>query len=127
LSALVRAERTPLGITEIARRHSLPEAALSKCFQRLAHQGILESQRGPGGGYRLSLPAEKITLKAVIEALEGQDIRRGRCLLEERDCSSGGSCALHAAAVEADARMKKVLSTLTLADLKKRPISALGV
>ena len=105
-------------LTRIAGIFGLPEAALAKSFQRLARAGVLSSRRGPSGGYRLDRPPREVSLAEVIAALGGSDRRRGRCLLEERDCSPGGACALHAAAVEADEKMRTALSTLTLADLK---------
>ena len=54
----------------------------------------------------------------MVAALGGSDRRHGRCLLEERACSPGGACVLHAAAVEANERMLSSLRALTLADLK---------
>jgi len=105
-------------LTGIARRFSLPESALAKSFQSLVRAGVLNSRRGPNGGYRLDRPPKEVTLAEVIEALGGSDRRHGRCLLEERACSAGGTCALHAAAVEADERMRSSLRSLTLADLK---------
>ena len=107
-----------LELTSIARRFKLPEAALAKSFQSLVRAGVLASRRGPHGGYRLDRPAGEVTLAEVIEALGGSDRRHGRCLLEERACSAGGTCALHAAAVDADERMRSALLSLTLADLK---------
>jgi Rrf2 family protein len=108
-------------LTGIARFFGLPEAALAKSFQRLVRAGVLNSRRGPNGGYRLDRPPKEVTLAEVIEALGGSDRRHGRCLLEERACGAGGNCALHAAAVEADERMRSSLRTLTLADLKMPP------
>ncbi len=107
-----------LELTGIARRFDLPESALAKSFQMLVREGVLNSRRGPNGGYRLDRPASEVTLAEVISALGGNDRRHGRCLLEERACSAGGACALHAAAVEADERMRLALRALTLADLK---------
>ncbi len=107
-----------LELTGVARRFELPESALAKSFQALVRAGVLSSRRGPNGGYRLDRPPREVTLAEVIEALGGSDRRRGRCLLEERACSAGGTCALHAAAVEADERMRSELRSLTLADLK---------
>ncbi|MDP3544060.1 MAG: Rrf2 family transcriptional regulator, partial [Elusimicrobiota bacterium] len=107
-----------LELTGIARRFELPESALAKSFQSLVRAGVLCSRRGPNGGYRLDRAPKDVTLAEVIEALGGSDRRHGRCLLEERQCSAGGTCALHAAAVDADERMRSSLRTLTLADLK---------
>ncbi|PIR18496.1 MAG: hypothetical protein COV48_07215 [Elusimicrobia bacterium CG11_big_fil_rev_8_21_14_0_20_64_6] len=121
LQALAIIAARPGGCLElvgIARFFNLPEAALAKSFQSLVRAGVLSSRRGPNGGYRLDRAPNKVSLASVIEALGGIDRQRGRCLLEERACSAGGACALHAAAVEADERMRKTLRALTLADLK---------
>jgi Rrf2 family protein len=108
----------PMELSGIARRFGLPEAALAKSFQNLVRGGVLTSRRGPNGGYRLERQAREVSLAEVIAALGGTDRRHGRCLLEERACSPGGACVLHAAAVEANERMLASLRTLTLADLK---------
>lgn len=115
-----------LDAAAVARRCGLPAAALSKSLQRLAQRGLLESRRGPGGGYRLARSPERVTLAEVAEALDGADRRRGRCLLEEVPCRGDSPCALHPAAVEADAVMRAALERLTLADivLGRRPSGA---
>ena len=105
-------------LTVVASRFGLPEAALAKSFQALARTGVVRSRRGPNGGYWLDRLPREVPLVEVIVSLGGGDRRRGRCLLEERACSPGGACALHAAAVAADERMSEALRTLTLADLK---------
>lgn len=118
LAVMAASPGKSLELTGVARRFSLPESALAKSFQTLVRAGVLNSRRGPNGGYRLDRPPKEVTLAEVIEALGGSDRRHGRCLLEERQCSAGGTCALHAAAVEADERMRASLRALTLADLK---------
>jgi Rrf2 family protein len=101
----------------LARSLRLPAAALAKSFQRLARKGLLEARRGPGGGYRLAVDPARVSLLAVADALELEDSRRGRCLLEERECGEARACALHHAAREADQRLRGALESLTLADL----------
>ena len=105
---------------DVARRRGLPEAALSKIFQRLAKRGLLEARRGPGGGYRLARPPAATSLAAVVDALEPSRRRGGRCLIEERPCGGGAVCALHEAGVAAEAKLRGAMSTLTLADLAPR-------
>lgn len=101
----------------VSRALSLPSAALSKSFQRLARTGLLEARRGPGGGYRLALASAKTTLVAVAQALDVQGRRLGHCVLEDRPCRSEAACVLHHAAKDADERLRRELSRLTLADL----------
>lgn len=101
----------------MARKLGLPAAALSKSFQLLARRGLLEARRGPGGGYRLAVRPETLTLAAVAEALGAGGERRGRCLLGEKACRADAPCLLHETAVAADAGMRRTLERLTLADL----------
>src|SRR5262249_1491378 len=54
-----------------AQAHGIPERFLLKLLKPLVSAGILQSVRGPGGGYRLARPASKITLLEVIEAVDG--------------------------------------------------------
>ena len=117
LCALVERPARGVGAAEIARTLRLPAAALSKSFQRLARRGLLEARRGPGGGYRLTADPARTSLLEVASALEVEDVRRGRCLLEERECRSAEPCPLHRAAKEADERLRGALKDLTLADL----------
>jgi Rrf2 family protein len=56
---------------EIAKKRELPERFLLKVLKPLVSAGILQSVRGPGGGYRLARPATKITLLEVVEAVDG--------------------------------------------------------
>ena len=69
----------PALIREISRATAIPETFLSKIFQKLANKGLLRSRRGFRGGFRLARPARRITLREVVEALQGP-IEFHRCL-----------------------------------------------
>ena len=71
--------------TRIAEELSASEAHLSKVLQVLARSGILESKRGPNGGYALTKPAGEITLLDVYEAMAGE-IRLDGCLFSRPVC-----------------------------------------
>jgi FeS assembly SUF system regulator len=61
----------PRSAREVADKSRLPRPTVSKLLKALAHGGILETQRGVRGGFRLAKPAEDITVADVIAALEG--------------------------------------------------------
>lgn len=103
--------------TAMARR--LPAGALAKVFQRLACRGLLRARRGPGGGYELSRPAARISAAEIIRAA-ADDGRPYRCLMEDRDCGNGKNCALHHAALRADAILRQRLEAVTLSELAAR-------
>ncbi len=99
-----------------ARARRLPAGALAKTFQRLARRGLLLARRGPGGGYVLARPAERITVAQIVAA-SVEAGRSPRCLMQDRPCGRRRPCALHRAAVKADAALRARMETVTLADL----------
>ena len=74
---------------QIAGLHGVSEAHLSKVLQRLAKVGLLDSARGPKGGFVLARPAEQITLLDVYEAVDGP-LRPTTCLLGTPICNGRG-------------------------------------
>ena len=54
-----------------ARAHGMSGAFLLKALLPLARAGVLQSLRGPNGGYRLARPATQITLLEIVEAVDG--------------------------------------------------------
>jgi Rrf2 family protein len=61
----------PVQIRVISERQAIPSRYLEQIFRRLRRAGLVTSKRGPGGGYTLSRPPARITLREVIEAVEG--------------------------------------------------------
>jgi Rrf2 family protein len=61
----------PVGIRAISERQAIPARYLEQIFQRLRRAGLVASRRGPGGGYVLARPPGEITLRDVVEAVEG--------------------------------------------------------
>lgn len=65
-----RAETRHVSLAEIARRQDVSQAYLEQLFVKLRRARLVESVRGPGGGYRLARPAEEIRVAEVLEAVE---------------------------------------------------------
>ena len=61
----------PVQIRVISERQSIPSRYLEQIFQRLRRAGLVTSKRGPGGGYTLSRAPARISLRDVVEAVEG--------------------------------------------------------
>ena len=77
-------------IKMIAERQCIPEAYLEQLIAILRREGLVISNRGAQGGYRLVRPPAEITVGEVLRALEG-GLNLVDCLLEEDSC--GKSCA----------------------------------
>jgi len=104
---------------QMAEQLGLPGAYLSKVLQTLTRAGMLVSVRGPGGGFRLALPAAGIGVGAVIR-LFNHDGKAG-CILGMGDCQGQDNpCPLHHAWAEARTQLDWTLATLTVRDLQVR-------
>lgn len=69
---------------EIAETYDIPMELMAKVLQRLVRRGLLTSQQGARGGYRLSQAAESISLADVIQAIDGP--------VSVTACSSDADC-----------------------------------
>jgi Rrf2 family protein len=81
-------------IKELTARLGIPYHFLGKILQRLANRGLLNSQKGPSGGFALGKPAKNITLFDVVDAIDGSDFTK-KCVLGFPECSGKNPCAVH--------------------------------
>jgi Rrf2 family protein len=102
---------------EIAGTLGVSENHLSKVLQRLAHSGIVQSTRGPKGGFRIREAWERIRLIEIYEAIEGP-ISPARCLLNLPICK-GNRCPLGALVHKTNEAARKVLGGTSLTDMTK--------
>ncbi len=111
-------------VKDIASAEGLPESYLSKIFQELAKDGLVRSHRGAKGGFSLARPAEAITLREVIEAIEGP-IALNRCLSPTEGCEFQDTCPLRPVLAQAQEQFLAVLDRTTLRDLNVQGLSNL--
>jgi Rrf2 family protein len=105
-------------LSAIAKAQDVPPRFLAKIFQGLAKAGIVRSHRGAKGGFSLARPAAEITIKDVIEAIEGP-ICLNVCLVRPGECTRDKICPMHAVWEEAQEKMMDVLARAKFADLAK--------
>ena len=82
------------GAVRIADAVGAPQNYLGKLLQQLAGEGLVESQKGFGGGFRLARAAGKISLYDIVEPLE-RISRWNGCFLGQVKCESHAPCAVH--------------------------------
>jgi Rrf2 family protein len=105
-------------LSAIAKAQDVPPRFLAKIFQALAKAGIVKSHRGAKGGFSLAKPSAEITIKDVIEAVEGP-IHLNVCLIGDGECERGKLCAMHPIWEDAQEKMVNVLARSNFADLVK--------
>lgn len=87
-------ERSFQLVRTMAEQLELPAPYLAKILQPLVNRGLLESQRGRGGGFRLARPPAELTLYQIVEAVEQLGGAR-ECLLGQAQCSDDRACPMH--------------------------------
>ena len=87
------AEERPVRVDEIAAALSCPRNYLSKTLHALTRAGVLQSERGPKGGFRLAESPGYLPLARVVAPFERVGERR--CLLGRKDCGGVHPCAAH--------------------------------
>ncbi|HCZ06083.1 MAG: Rrf2 family transcriptional regulator, iron-sulfur cluster assembly transcription factor [Thermotogota bacterium] len=104
-----------LSVVEILERQDMPKDFLEKILGELRQAGIVETVRGRHGGYRLAMPASKITVKSVIDALE-TPMRVLSCIIN-KSCPRFGDCAVKYVWYKVNNAITRELSGMTLKDL----------
>ena len=91
-------EKKMTGITTISKDLNLPTPFLAKILQQLAKRKILNSLKGPHGGFSLLKDPKEITLLDIVRTIDGDDIFKD-CIIHNNTCryvdEHKESCALH--------------------------------
>ena len=99
-------------LADISDRQGISLSYLEQLFARLRKQGLVSSTRGPGGGYRLSRPADEITVFDVIAAVD-EKVDSTAC--EGRaDCRGGEPCLSHELWQSLSEQIQNYLAGITL-------------
>lgn len=108
----------PVALADIAERQDISLAYLEQLFARLRRAGLVASVRGPGGGYRLALLEQDISVAAIIAAVE-ESLDATRCG-GSGDCQSGARCLTHELWTDLSQHLDDFLGAVTLASLTAR-------
>ncbi len=104
---------------EIAEATGIPANYLSKILGALTSTEIVSATRGTGGGYKLTVAPETVTLDRVV-GLFDRDVVNPCCLLGySRPCSDENACSAHSAWKETRAALVRFLETTTIADISQ--------
>jgi len=80
----------PVRAVDIAERENISAGYLERLLKQLVSEGLVESRKGPGGGYILARPADTITLDEILHG-SGEDLTPVPC--ERQDCEQ--ECELY--------------------------------
>jgi Rrf2 family iron-sulfur cluster assembly transcriptional regulator len=118
LDLALHAGARPVRLADIAARQGISLSYLEQLFACLRRDGLVDSVRGPGGGYRPGRPLEELSVGKIIDSVN-EPIDVTRC--EGRgDCQHGDTCLTHHLWMELSDNLHQFLDGITLADLIRR-------
>ncbi|KAB1154669.1 Rrf2 family transcriptional regulator [Tenacibaculum aiptasiae] len=107
------------GVKEIAKATNSPEAFTAKILQKLTKNNIVNSIKGPYGGFLISeSKSQTIKLSEIVKVIDGNEIYTG-CGLGLRECNAKNPCPIHHKFIDIRRDLKTMLETTTIYDLIK--------
>jgi Rrf2 family iron-sulfur cluster assembly transcriptional regulator len=115
---------SPVSINTLSCEENISSVFLEQIFFRLRKAGIVSSVRGPGGGFCLARPPDKLTVKEILDAA-GEDLSVTPCDKHNEDCERVSGCLSHRIWVEMTALINRYLAGVTIASiLEKNEVAA---
>lgn len=118
LDLALHATEAPVPLADISQRQGISLSYLEQLFSRLRRQGLVDSARGPGGGYRLARSAADIAVVDVINAID-ENVNVTRCG-GQGDCQDGEPCLTHELWCDLSKQIHDFLASIDLQQLVDR-------
>lgn len=108
----------PITLADISKRQEISLSYLEQLFSKLRKNGLVNSARGPGGGYRLSRDAHDIAVAEVISAVD-ESVDTTRCK-RKGDCQQSERCLTHELWCDLSDQIFDFLANISLGQLVER-------
>ena len=112
----MRQTRGPVTLAAISERQHISLSYLEQLFGKLRRAKLVNSVRGPGGGYNLAKPAANISVSEIITAVD-EPIDATQCAGKENCLGDNKRCMTHDLWARLNEKMYAYLASVTLADL----------
>ena len=106
----------PVTLKDISVREDISLTYLEQLFVKMRRGSIVRSVRGPGGGYVLARPADKIRIDEIIDSVE-ESLVPVSCMDQKNGCQCDDQCVTHNVWQGLGERIRQFLASITLADL----------
>jgi Rrf2 family protein len=114
----------PTKSERIADREDIPPRFLEQILRKLKNAKLLESRRGPKGGYKLARPPEAISVGDIIRAVEGDPVEHDCCYETDAEtikfCQLTSKCVAAAVWRDLSAQMCDLLQSVSVSDMCRR-------
>jgi Rrf2 family protein len=118
-----KAGKTPVLITDLARKGEFPKKFLEAILVELKNAGVLQSKKGKGGGYSLGKSAEEIKIGQVVRVMEGPlallpSVSK-MAYSKSEDCRDEATCGIRALFQEVRDATARILDNASVADIQR--------
>ena len=121
LDLAVHEDKGPISLADISERQGISLSYLEQLFAKLRRQNLVQSVRGPGGGYRLSRSADEIYVAQIVDSVN-ENVDAMKCG-GRADCQGGEKCLTHELWSDLSDQIHQFLNGIDLASLiEKRAV-----
>ncbi|MGA3083309.1 MAG: Rrf2 family transcriptional regulator [Thermodesulfobacteriota bacterium] len=117
LSLALNYGKGPVFLKDIAKREEISEKYLSLIIIPLRGVGLVTSNRGAYGGYTLAREPSKITIKEIVDVLEGDCLVN--CIKDSTACNRISTCAARDIWILLGGKISETLNSITLKKLAR--------
>ncbi|MDF2193217.1 Rrf2 family transcriptional regulator [Paraflavitalea sp. CAU 1676] len=107
-----------VGIKEIAAEIDSPESFLAKILQDLSRKGLIQSMKGPNGGFYVEAENLQRPLADIVTAIDGEEVFSG-CGMGLTHCSEKNPCPLHKEFKKVRNQLAHMMNTTTIGQFNK--------
>lgn len=118
LDVALHSKRGPVPLADISERQEISLSYLEQLFSRLRREKLVDSVRGPGGGYKLGRKPADIAVGEVIRAVD-ESVDATRCH-GHGGCQSGDRCLTHSLWQDLSERIRLFLDGISLGELMEQ-------
>lgn len=118
LDLAVHRDQGPISLADISRRQGISLSYLEQLFAKLRKRNLVNSVRGPGGGYTLQRQPEKIFVAEIVDSVD-ENVDATRCS-GRADCQQGEMCLSHQLWADLSDEIHHFLSGINLASIIER-------
>jgi Rrf2 family transcriptional regulator, iron-sulfur cluster assembly transcription factor len=117
--AMINDENQKVRVDEIASKLAVPRHFLAKIMNRVVKEGILDSTKGPYGGFSINEETLSSPLIRLLKITDGME-QFNSCVLQLRKCNKANPCPLHFLIEKNRDELQNNFSQITIADLMKQ-------
>jgi Rrf2 family protein len=113
---MARANKPTVSVARMQDEVGVTGPFLRKIMQKLHRAGLVHAVKGKGGGFALAMGPDKITLRRLIDVLQGP-VKLNDCVFRQKLCAHHGACALRHKIAGMESRLLAEIDGVTLRDL----------